>query len=246
MHEYKVISPNLDRRPDRWKLFYDILKSQGVPADQIERFPAHDGRQYQSTREAMAHAAEIHQGNPPHYLATGEKLDKFNWCWNWSWYDCLERIAERTDETPVMFLIDDFKVNFDYHEICIHIEGLVQLGMPFRVAQYGGPGRDSPSRVIREALRELPIFQRGFAGAWDICTLYSPIGARWFLDFINSIERHGRPCNYSGSAAQNAGEMNCGIYGASIHTNSWSDWITRLPTGEDDYVQDRQEVEAPK
>lgn len=238
---FKIISPNLDRRPDRWAIFYETLISQNVPPENIERLSSHDGRDYESTHNAMGHAAEIYRDNPPHYLATGERLDKFNWCWNWSWYDCLDRIAKQTDDMPAMFLIDDFKVNFEYNEICNHIDILTGLEDEFLFAQYGGPEFNSPFRVNHEVIPELPIFQRGSSGAWDICVLYSPTGARWMVNLINNTNEHNRPCKYGYLAANEP--IQIGMYGASTNTKPWRDWIARLPTAEDDQIQDRQEIE---
>lgn len=246
MNGYRVISPNLDRRPDRWKVFQEQLLSQGVPADHIERFPSYDGRKYESTGHAMAHATELYNGNPSHYLATGQKLDKFNWCWNWSWYACLERIAQYTDNVPRLFVVDDYSPVFGYHEICGHIDIFTRIHTPFLIAQYGGPNPNSPSRVFNEPLPELPIFQRGLAGNWDICTLYSPAGARCFVDFINNTQEHLRPCAYGYEAHLNMPERG-GIYGISRNImDGFYDWVLQLPTATDDYVQDRQEIESLK
>lgn len=241
--DYNVISPNLTRRPDRWTVFYDTLISQGVPPERIIRFPSHDGRDYMDTALAMQHASQLHNGNPPRYLATGGGLDKFNWCWNWSWYDCIARIAEANE--PCMFLVDDFKVNFKYDEITRHLDALDSLSVnPLLIVQYGGAGKTSKYRCVHEdiELPDCPKFQNGLTGAWDICSVYTPAGARWFIDFIENHERHERPCHYHYEVELHE-DKPAGMYGPSSTTDAWGDWIARLPTAEASAYQDRQTIE---
>lgn len=259
MTDYNVLSPNLNRRPDRWTLFVDTLVSQGTPADHIKRFPSHDGRDYPNMEDAREHAVSLaaEKGQPSRYLSSIYGVDKFNYCWCWTWHDCIELIAAYTDDCPRLLIIDDCRPRFDYTQICQHLSVLEAQDAPFMMAQYGGPGVDSPSRVNNSPIPNLPIFQYGLAGNWDVAVIYSPRGARWLLDFMQNREykdlRPGtyRPNAVGGLIARLPLAEQRGMYGATLELPlAWpknSGWTAILPTGDDDTaIQDRCEYERPQ
>lgn len=125
------------------------------------------------------------------------------------------------------------------------------------MAQYGGPGKDSPSRVNNSPIPNLPIFQYGLAGNWDVAVMYSPRGARWLLDFMENRDYRGlpraafRPCTIGGEIARLPLTDQRGMYGVTLELPlAWpsnSGWTAILPTGDDDTaIQDRCEYERPQ
>ena len=136
---YKVLSPNLDRRPDRWNVFTDALVAQGTPVEYIERFSSHDGRNYHSMEDAQTDA--LKRGSS-RYLSCARGIDQFNFCWCWSWYDCIAQIAGCSDGYPRLLVIDDCRPVFSYEEICQHLSVFNAEDAPFMIAQYGGPGKN--------------------------------------------------------------------------------------------------------
>lgn len=230
--DYNVIATNLDRRPDKWQLFYDTLIGQGVPSEHIVRFSAHDGALYENTEDAMSDAASRYHPVPP-FLRLGGRQATSEWCWRWSWYEALEQIA--LSDVPMLFLIDDIKLLCDYEEVCQHLEVLDSIhNNGFLLVQYGGGHKGNPQAIFTKPVAQLPIFQHGLGGSWDRSTLYSPSAARWFLNFVNGLPTPERISVYPRLAIPH---QRPGMFSRSINRHAEGMWTEVLPT---DRISDRE------
>ena len=130
--DYKVIVPNLDRRPDRWRCCRGILLEQGTPRDKIERFSAFDMLEFRGLPDSAQRFREslIGQfGSIPRWLDK-ESLDGES-SWPRTWYTILKEIASGTEN--VLLLIDDRTPPCTYDVVCRHLEILANEPEPLAI-----------------------------------------------------------------------------------------------------------------
>ena len=185
MNGYKVIVPNLDRRPDRWKWCVKNLLEQGVPRDKIERFSAFDGLDYKGLpdwQRLFSDSLRAQFGTIPFFL--NKKGREGSWAWARTWYTIIKRIADGSDTALV--LVDDRAAMFAYGETCRHLEILNRQAHRLAMVQYSC--HTGYVRTYRRSIRldDIPEMQYGLYGCGDSVVLYTPLGARKMLDFINA------------------------------------------------------------
>ena len=187
-----VVVPNLDRRQDRWYFCLGWLRARGFPDENIERFSAHDGDDYEN-REAAREAA-LKQFSNSVYL--DQIVAKHYYCWSWTWYDIMTNIAVQPQEDIfTLALIDDWTVNFQYDEICKHIRFLREECGALKMIQYDENSqlpwgrKDAPPLPVGEVVLGLPYYRRGLTKSGDAANILSPVGAREILTVANQPER---------------------------------------------------------
>ena len=191
MNEYKVILPNLDRRPDRWQFSLELLLAQGVPRDKIERFPAFDVLEFRGLpdwQKRIRESISAQFGCVPFFLE--RKRRDGDWAWSRTWYTILTKIASGSE--TVLLLVDDILHRFTYDETCQHIELLEKEQNPLAIVNYRCcPYPDGIIRMYTrtEWLDNIPGMMYGLSAVGDACVLYTPLGAQRVLDFIDAPER---------------------------------------------------------
>lgn len=240
MNQYRVIIPNLERREDRWYVCLGALLAQGVNPDLIERFPAHDGLNYESSDEARVAALSMFPDSA--YLDCKWPHTLFYYCWSWTWYEIVSNIANEPDDAiPALVLVDDFMMRQTYHEIREHIRLVYKMDVPFKMIQYGGNFAENEKHPPK---KDLPLIngtedlRHGLIGCGDCATLISPIGAR---DVLESANRHPMDVPYHviwwlAYKCDTAGYYVCDRTPYSInrnrHVNAFEDGRNCFPGGE--------------
>lgn len=185
---YRVIIPNLDRRPDRWRWCLETLLEQGTPKDSIERFSAFDGTEWSSIEEAHAKMERLHGGKLPRYLLSRDRL-LTNYAWRCTWYTILLKVAKGNDTALVM--IDDWSAPFDFETICRHIQILNDQPYPLLMVQYNWHKGTHESSSRRSKLERAPELEIGLRGAGDSAVLFTPPGAQRMIEFTNADKWDG-------------------------------------------------------
>lgn len=193
MSRYRVITPNLLRRRDRWLVFAGTMIGQGVPPSRIQRFIAHDGDFYPDGETAHRNALELlrDKGREPKYLDAADG-DPYNYCWHWSWYELLHSIAMLNDKAiPVLVVIDDWRMTIDYDTICEHVRNLRSKSEPFRGIQYAHDriGSKRPPKTDLTPVADCAGIQYELVGGTDTAFMVSPSGARILLDFADKYPK---------------------------------------------------------
>ena len=197
MSEYKVIVPNLDHRPDRWQWCRKVLLEQGVPPGKIERFSAYgvlEFRGYPDWEDRFRKALRDQFGPIPRYLDWKQLPEQRmgDWAWSRTYYSILTQIAGGTDTALV--LVDDRSLEFDYNQVCRHLDILNREPFePLAMIQYISYCNKRTNWILdlrdSDRLRDIPEMQYGLRGPGDAANLYTPLGARRHLDFIDAPKR---------------------------------------------------------
>lgn len=171
------IIPNLDRRTDRWELRLNDLTAKGFPRRRFRRFPSFDGRRYATLDDAKSAATEYFKGTLPPYLDL-EKRYLADYCWHWTWYAIISRIARRRRNVLTLFVIDDWTVSATFSELEDWAARLQQELERLDILQLSIPGEGHESRRIGTPIHGIPTFQHGLGGRCDCAIILSPKGAR--------------------------------------------------------------------
>ena len=185
MNECKVIVPNLDRRPDRWRWTMATLTAQGVPRNKIERFASFDGLEFLRHPDAVDRMRMVIRdqfGKMPSWLKIAREIRE--WSWARTWYTIMTRIMRGTE--PAIVMVDDTSLSFTYDDICMHLETLGKEEYPLAAIQYKAHNTFIPNCRLTERLSLIPEMQYGFYGVGDSINLYTPLGAQKMLEFIDA------------------------------------------------------------
>ena len=214
--EYRVIGLNLARRTDRWKLFYDWHLGLGIPPDWIERWDARDGMDWKRDGwkegnlypELIDAASEATGGEA--FLSNDMRYDHFqhgicNYCWEWSFIEGIQHIANRERDKLYIFIQDDYQL-IPNHKQIQHVVNKIDWDIPdFRLMQlsYLGGSEFRGTRIIKDFhqpedftawtihknVRFLDEDKDGCHGltddgyAWgDNATLMTPEGAQFIIE----------------------------------------------------------------
>ena len=197
----RFLIPNLTRRPDRWKYCHESLLRRGVPAENIERFPALDGLEYLDKKQDHTnlklirdYVSQLFDDNLPPFLQHNAPLTFY--AWNCTWYLGLLKIARQ--DNLVCWMIDDVSIDINYKELLHHVEILSRVSHercnPLLAIQLARIPRRK--NIDGEPVPECPVFQFGYAAQDDDAFVYSPQGAAKTLEFANQHIKIGvwNPC----------------------------------------------------
>lgn len=188
MNDFKIIVPNLKRRPDRWFTCLGYLLAQGIPDRIIEYWEAHDGSDYESVHEARTAASKEFATSK--YLMEGEVRLTWDYCWLWTWHEIITAIANESDDSmPRLVLLDDHAILLDYEQIREYVRVLYEMPVPFRIVQFAATRRNNPRVPLKTDLAKVcaapKILKHGLTGSGDLATLISPLGARDLIALAN-------------------------------------------------------------
>lgn len=193
MNRYRVVTPSLLRRTDRWLVFVGTMIAQGVPIHRIKRFVAYDGDFFPDGKTAhrTATATLRDQGREPKYLDVPIG-DPYNYCWLWTWYELMHSIATQSDESvPSLIVIDDWMMTIRYERICAHVETMSSKSHAFHGIQYAYDpiGCERPPKANLTPVVDCPDLQYELVGGTDTAFLVTPSGARILLDFADNYPK---------------------------------------------------------
>ena len=183
----QVIIPNLTRRDDRKfaMLGHLLTPSINVPLDRICFFEAHDGQDYDSP-EAVIEAA-VADGFPQFEAQfTKNDFGKNRWATHWTYVACLREIANCPFQAmpehalPYLFLVDDMRLQINFHQLEFVADLAMQLPGPFYVMQlysYRWPWDIEPMTLGIDG-----FLQEGFGGRGDYGIVLTPEGAKILLE----------------------------------------------------------------
>ena len=164
---------NLKRREDKYSFIRDKLKQVGFRDDQIIRFIAHDGQDYDSIESV--HKAAIADGFE--YLSGWTdfgKRSKIAWVWTWR---CALREVMKMDKKVLLLLDDVFPdALYPYHKICEIVDVCCS------------DSEHGQFRVLQESWEpslERGLVGKGVLGAHDIASILSAEGAKLMLDIAS-------------------------------------------------------------
>lgn len=186
-----VVVPNLDRRQDRWYFCLGWLRARGFPDENIERFSAHDGNDYATRDDARLAALKQF----PNSMYLDQNVAKHYYCWSWTWYDIMTKIAAQPDGTCTLLLVDDWRLRFSHDTVCKQIKRLREECNALKMIQYVHSSQapegyeDEPPLPIGEVVPRLPYFRRGLTTSGDAANILSPVGAREILAVANQPKR---------------------------------------------------------
>lgn len=184
--DYNVVVTNLDRRTDRWEICHKTLLFQGVPQERIKRFSNHDARNYSTLEEAQDDARKQYWGSLPRILRPVPSDEAIgHYCWRWSYFDVLVSIANQANNELTLVLVDDWQMRYTYDEICEQLERLSDHYGSVNIIQYL-PNRENLTNIVPE----VPKLRFGLNGQGDPAMLFSPEGARQFLDVANNEDKY--------------------------------------------------------
>lgn len=188
MNDFKIIVPNLKRRPDRWFTCLGYLLAQGIPDRIIEYWEAHDGSDYESVHEARTAASK--EFDTSKYLMEDGASQSWDYCWLWTWHEIITAIANESDDSvPRLVLLDDHAIVLDYEQIREYVRVLYEIPAPFRILQFTPTRRNNslvPLKTDLERVDAAPkILKHGLTGSGDLATLISPLGARDLIELAN-------------------------------------------------------------
>ena len=180
----KVIVMNLPERTDRKWFMYGHLATIGVAYPLIEVFPARNASHYTDIADVLADA----HSDGFHFFADWEnaRQDEIKHAVIiWNWCAILRRIVDSGHTSLV--LLDDRVITARFNELC----GLVSIckarPYPFHALQLQHLLCDFNND---ESIDNEPLWPQsndlasGFAGNGDYATVFSPAGARWFLELV--------------------------------------------------------------
>lgn len=191
--EFKLLLPNLDRRPDRFLLCVGVLIGQGTPQHLIDRHIACDGAKYKNSVDVASEAKYKYgatlpiYGNGNYITEHNEGWDAYNYSYCRTYYEAWNKIAlEPDDSLPTLLLQDDWRMKISYSDICAHIEALPDS----KIIQYVGCVCDPEGEDLKHESTEVPNIQRGLSGTGDQALLMMPAGARRLVEFADENTTH--------------------------------------------------------
>ena len=222
-----VVVPNLDRRPDKWMVCRERLLMQGIPDTHIIRYPAIDGREYYNENDAEDSRALIEQigrtwtpipawlNHPTFYIS--------ELAWNYTWYMCLETIAQSPASNYYILLIDDCELKIGYSELCEHIGNLSRVSKHnLLIVQLSIPRHP----CCRKLVGGCDVFQHGLGGTCDMALLFSPVGASYLRHYANRHPDGHDPCQLTKILAMEPSQA--GIFALSATSCSTVHGFARL------------------
>ena len=230
----QVLYINLDSRPDRDKEFCKVMESINGPLPIMNRFRAHDGRDYES-RDAIVEAAS----------ADGFRFFDQSWfggkrgslAYIWSYFACLRMCV--TSQKMTLILFDDRPLGQPVSKVNEILQKIDENEKhPFRVLQLNwfNPLDLDQSVSHREPLSYFEDYCSGFAGYGDQRNIYSPEGAQWMLDAMALLPVG--PEEFTGFYSD------CRYYLSGIYSYKYrkpNPWIKGISIEND--VQDRIEID---
>ena len=238
----RIVCINLERSPERNKAFIEHMSQVDGAMDILERFNAHDGRDYDS-QEAVIDAA-IADGLDFYKVF---KAPQFAWvgrgtlaCF-WSYFSILCTAIERGETTLVLY--DDRplvkpdpywkppRTLSELNEILLILEA---EPIPFLSLQLSWNTKEDPeiTESQRPAITKCPDITQNFSGCGDSHNIYSPSGAQWLIDQFKR-----EPHNLEEVTNRLSKERHPGTYGTKYSDNGWG-WFLHHD------VQDRLAIDA--
>ena len=238
----RIVYINLEKSPERNEAFIEHMSQVDGAMDILERFNAHDGRDYDS-QESVVDAA-VTDGLD---FYTAFKLPKYAWvgrgtlaCF-WSYFSILRTAIDRGETTLVLYddrpLVQPAVFRNPPRSIPELNEVLAILEIepvPFRALQLAWGYREEPERTLSEnpILPKYPDITFNFNGWGDSHNIYSPVGAQWFID-----EWTREPHNFEEVTHRLSQERHPGVYSMHSNDNGWG-WFLHHD------VQDRLAIDA--
>ena len=185
----KVVVPNLDCRPDRWRLCLHLLRELGYPDGEVIRVSAHDGHQYPDAVTMREDAKTAFGGRLPEYLTSQVNNDPYNYGWHWTWYDMLDLISTMPHTTYALTLIDDYVMKFSHSEVLSHLRCLLDKGDVVNILQYAQTNRpEGHLNTSRSINTEQPttIYNKVISSG-DQAVLFHPVGASAMLTLASNF-----------------------------------------------------------
>lgn len=187
MDRYNTVIPNLARRDDRWYTCLGALLALDYNPNRLYRFSAHDGNEYESYEHARDTAA---QQFPESRYICDNRMAKYYYCWSWTWYDIMTRIADREYGSRVLLLVDDWAPRFSYPDIVVQLHILDAIS-PIKCVQLATSTRPPPgfsrddNKPPGDKIDGTP-FRHHINLSGDFGNVMSPQGAQEILDVANS------------------------------------------------------------
>ena len=218
----RIVYINLERSPERKEMFLEHMSQVDGAMDILERFNAHDGRDYDS-QESVVDAA-VADGLDFYAVF---KSPKYAWvgrgtlaCF-WSYFSILRTAIERGETTLVLY--DDrplIRPNSDLTitELNEILSRLESEPVPFLVLQLGWATKDDPEMMVSSypSISNIPDISHNFSGCGDSHNIYSPVGAQWFIDQFSR-----EPHNLEEVTNRLSQERHPGTYGTKHSDNGW-------------------------
>ena len=193
VEKIQFLIPNLNRRPDRWEWCRESLLSQGVPGDNIIRFPTFDGLCYVASDgdhrnlTVLQNALSNHFGCLPLCLRKPVDMVLTQYAWFASWYAMLDRISQMPDNEYACWLMDDYAIHVPYDHLLHFATILSRVAKrawrtlyAIQLSHY-----THPETYRGLAVTECPRFQYGLSSPDDAAMICTPRGAKWMMHYIN-------------------------------------------------------------
>ena len=195
INRIRFIIPNLHWRPDRWEWCRNTLLEQGVPAENIIRFPVWDGLRYvDSTGDhrnlhLLQNALADHFGTLPPCLRRPHDMLLTQYAWHASWYAILDEISRLPEDEYGCWLLDDWRLQgVTYDELLGYANILTAVCkrswrrlVAIQIAHF--PTETHTKR--RRKVAECPMFQYGLSTYDEHAIILSSHGASFWMNHIN-------------------------------------------------------------
>ena len=182
----KILVLNLPEKQDRYWFAKGHLVALGAPLWCIEMHPAIKATDFRDMDEMQSKAVEA--GFPflkDEWYVQRDERGQLAMVWNWC--EMLRTVIE-SDSTSLIML-DDRALTISFFELCGLVWWLCQKEQPFHALQlqsllfnFGTP--DEPIAYMPDCGHDFAFINEGFRGNGDYATVFSPAGARRFLDVI--------------------------------------------------------------
>lgn len=183
----KVMVPNLEHRTDRWRACLRVLSEFEFPSDIVTRFLAHDGRDYLDARAMRDAVQRQYNGNLPEYLMSPLGNCPYNYGYHWTFYDMMVAISQVSGNTYTLYLIDDYYMVFNYYDVRLHLQYLLDSNRPVNIIQYMQTNRPeghlNPTRPINT--HSPTTIYNNIINSGDAAVVYHATGAKYLLALAN-------------------------------------------------------------
>lgn len=242
----QILYINLDSRPDRNEGFIEYMETlNGGEIPYMERFSAHDGRDYESVESMIEHALRDGVSELSDYAGS---CYKGSFGGIWSYTECLRRCVETGKTTLILY--DDLPLGSPISELNTILQAIAEKDEhDFRILQLSWHIPKHYPKYFRQIIKPepvwyLPDYCHGFSGHGDQRNIYSPKGAQWMLNAMTLA-----PLGFE----EITGSFFCmqyflpGIFSSQYRDNCWTHFL-QIPNETQDRLvideEDRRRIEG--
>ena len=190
--ELTVVVANLHRRYDRWYTCLGALIAREY--HHVKRFSAYDWQLYKTFERAREVASKEF---PNSRYICNNVLGAGYFCWSWTWYDIMNRIANGEYGELVLLLSDDYAPCYDARKLQRYL-AILNHENKIKCVQLSWNDQSAPHFQKNDVLPpgepvENTPFRYGIHASGDVGNILSPDGAREVLQIADSRDNVGVP-----------------------------------------------------